>query len=96
MFFLQLQERPYFQADYFIAIDETLRKDAIKDFSFSAMNVEAIPKPFLRSWIDPSLAGVDREAMLNWIATSLEETQPLRAKLKVTRTGSHKVATKCP
>lgn len=82
-FFVELRGRHSFQADYFIAVDESLRKDLRKDFSFGRVSGDSIPKHFLRSWIDPSLAGADKEAMLSWVATTLESTQPLRTKLKV-------------
>jgi hypothetical protein len=68
-----------------IAVDESLRQDAVKEFSLGSITIEAIPKQFLRSWLDPSLAGVDKEEMLHWVATTLEHTQQQKTKLKVTR-----------
>lgn len=55
----------------------------MKALSFSFPKVDFIPKQFLRSWYDPSLAGIDKEAALTWVAESIENTSPSMTKLKV-------------
>ncbi len=82
-FFRYLSEKNSFDKQYFEVFCQIIPRADYKTLEYVFPKFDFVPKTFLRSWYDPSMAGVDKEETLTWITTSLENIEIPHMRLKV-------------
>lgn len=72
-----------FQEEYVKALTEGFATQTMKTFELPLPQFSWIPVEFLRSWYNPTLAGVDKDETLTWASKSLEAASPVVKSLRV-------------